>query len=180
MRFLYPCSPLSRKEPDETYAEEFLAAQVTGMACSLFSVEDFESGHFNPYPLFAKQEEILYRGWMLNPHHYGQLLEGIRGKGGFPVTSVAQYRLCHYLPEWYPLCKDLTPETLFVAQGTDYAAAVSERHWSGFFVKDYVKSLTTKRGSVAKSPEEISEIVALIEKYPVSYTHLTLPTNREV
>lgn len=165
MRFLYPCDPFNKKEPDETYAEEFLAAQAAGIACSLYSAEDFESGDFKPRPLFAEQEEVLYRGWMLNPNAYGLLLEAIGRKGAHAVTSVAQYRLCHYLPEWYPLCKDFTPETIFVAQGANYAAAVSDRHWPAYFVKDYVKSLTTSRGSVANSVGEISEIVSQIEKY---------------
>jgi hypothetical protein len=165
MRLLYPCDPFNKKEPDETYAEEFFAAQAAGMACSLYSAEDFESGEFKPRPLFAEQEEVLYRGWMLTPNSYAQLLVAIERKGACAVTSLAQYRLCHYLPEWYPLCKELTPETIFVERGADYAAAVADRHWPAFFVKDYVKSLTTNRGSVANSVGEIAEIVSLIEKY---------------
>ena len=142
-----------------------MAGQAAGFACSLYSAEDFEFGDFKPRPLFAEQEEVLYRGWMLNPDAYGLLLEAIGRKGARAVTSVAQYRFCHYLPEWYSLCKDLTPETIFVAKGADYAAAVSDLHWTAYFVKDYVKSLTTNRGSVANSVGEISEIVSQIEKY---------------
>jgi hypothetical protein len=165
MHLLYPCDPFNKKEPDETYAEEFLAAQAAGMACSLYSAEDFESGEFKPRPPFAEKEEVLYRGWMLNPNDYEQLLAAIARKGAHAVTSVSQYRLCHYLPEWYPLCKDVTPETIFVEMGADYAAAVADRQWPAFFVKDYVKSLTTNRGSIARSVGEIAEIVSLIEKY---------------
>ncbi|KAB0584510.1 hypothetical protein F7Q92_03080 [Ideonella dechloratans] len=165
MRLLYPCDPFNKKEPDDTYAEEFFAAQAAGMACSLYSAEDFESGEFKPRPLFAEREEILYRGWMLTPSGYAELLEAIERKGARAVTSLAQYRLCHYLPEWYPLCRDLTPETIFVEKGADYTAAVANRHWPAFFVKDYVKSLTTNRGSIANSVGEIEEIVSLIEKF---------------
>lgn len=32
-------------------------------------------------------------------------------------------------------------------------------------MKDYVKSLTTQRGSIANSPEDIANVVALIEQY---------------
>lgn len=165
MRFLYPCDPFNKKEPDETYAEEFFAAQAAGLACSLYSAEDFESGEFKPCPRFAEGDEIVYRGWMLSPNGYARLLEAIEHGGARALTSVAQYRFCHYLPEWYPRCKELTPETVFVKKGDDYAAAVADRHWPAFFVKDYVKSLTTSRGSVANSAEEIAEIVSLIEKY---------------
>jgi hypothetical protein len=165
MRFLYPCDPFNKKEPDETYSEEFFTALSTGMACSLYSAEDFECGEFKPRPLFADQEEVLYRGWMLSPSGYGQLVEAIEKKGARAVTSVAEYRFCHYLPEWYQLCKDLTPETIVVNQGADYVAAVSACQWPAYFVKDYVKSLTTNRGSIANSAEEITEVVSLIEKY---------------
>lgn len=165
MRLLYPGDPFNKKKPDETYAEEFLAAQAAGLACSLYSAEDFESGTFKPRPPLVEHEEILYRGWMLNPSSYGKLHEAIERTGSHAVTSVEQYRLCHYLPEWYPFCRDLTPETIFVEKGADYAAAVSSRHWQAFFVKDYVKSLTTSRGSVANLVGEIAEIVSLIEKY---------------
>ena len=165
MRFLYPCDPFNKKVPDEAYADEFLAAQAVGMACSLYSAEDFALGDFKPRQLFAEQEDILYRGWMLSPDRYAQLLDAIGRKGACALTSVAQYRLCHYLPQWYPLCSEFTPATIFVEQGTDYAAAVAHCDWPAFFVKDYVKSLTTSRGSVANSVGEISEVVSLIEKY---------------
>ena len=165
MRFLYPCDPFNKKEPDEAYVEEFVAARAAGLACSLYSAEDFESGEFKPHPPFTEREEIIYRGWMLNPNDYARLLEAIERTGARALTAVAQYRFCHYLPEWYPRCKEFTPETVFVKKGGDYAAAVADRNWPAFFVKDYVKSLTTSRGSVANSVGEIAEIVSLIEKY---------------
>jgi hypothetical protein len=165
MRLLYPCDPFNKKEPDGAYAEEFFAARAIGMACSLYSAEDLESGEFKPRPLFAEHDEILYRGWMQTPNRYAELLEAIQRKGARAITSLAQYRLCHYLPEWYPHCRDFTPETIFVEKGADYAAAVANRHWRAFFVKDYVKSLTTNRGSIANSVGEIEEIVSMIGKF---------------
>jgi hypothetical protein len=165
MHLLYPRDPFSKKEPDETYAEEFLAAQAIGIPCSLYSAEDFEGGEFKPLPGLPEDQQIIYRGWMLTPQGYAKLQAAIEDKGARALTSPDQYRRCHYLPEWYSLCKDVTPKTIFVAKGADYAAALSGQGWSAYFVKDYVKSLTTSRGSVANSVEEVSEIVALIEKY---------------
>lgn len=46
MRLLYPCDPFEKKRPDETYEEEFSAAQAAGLVCSLYSAEDFELGEF--------------------------------------------------------------------------------------------------------------------------------------
>jgi hypothetical protein len=80
-------------------------------------------------------------------------------------TSVIAYRHCHYLPEWYESCREFTPETLFLKQNSDFATVLSELDWPGYFIKDYVKSLTTTRGSVATTIEEVGEIVSLIEQY---------------
>jgi len=165
MRLLYPCNPFEKTRPDEVYAEEFRAAQSTGLSCSLYSAEDFELGKFNPRPPLLNGEYVVYRGWMLTPNDYLKLESAIESRGGHVLTSSEQYRLCHYLPEWYSLCEDLTPRTIFLRKDADFSRELVGIDWSAFFVKDYVKSLTTSRGSVAHSPDEIGEIVASIEKY---------------
>jgi hypothetical protein len=165
MRLLYPSNPFEKKKPDEAYEEEFDAAQLAGLSCSLYSAEDFELGEFKPRPLITENEEVLYRGWMLTPDSYAQLRSAVERKGGKMLTSLKQYRYCHYLPEWYAACEDVTPKTVFFAKDADFASALANQGWSAYFVKDYVKSLTTQRGSVAKTVEEIPEIVTLIEKF---------------
>lgn len=165
MRLLYPCDPFNKRQADEAYVEEFIAAQAAGLQCSLYSAEDFELGKFKPQPPLQEGEVVIYRGWMLRPEAYQQLVQAIAESGACALTSTAQYRLCHYLPEWYPHCKEFTPESIFVAPGADYARAVAGRNWPAYFIKDYVKSLTTSRGSVAVTPQDIADIVALIEKY---------------
>jgi hypothetical protein len=165
MRLLYPNNPFENKKPDEAYEEEFNAAQLAGLSCSLYSAEDFELGEFRPRPILTEGEEVLYRGWMLTPDSYAQLQSAIENKGGKMLTSLKQYRHCHYLPEWYAACEDVTPKTIFLAKDADFASALANQGWSAYFVKDYVKSLTTQRGSVAKTVEEIAEIVALLEKF---------------
>jgi hypothetical protein len=165
MRLLYPSDPFERKKPDAAYEEEFNAAQQAGLSCSLYSAEDFEPGEFKPRPFLTEGEDVVYRGWMLTPDGYAHLQTEIENKGGKVLTSSAQYRHCHYLPEWYSLCEDVTPKTIFLAKDADFASALANQGWSTYFVKDYVKSLTTTRGSVARSTQEIVEIVALIEKF---------------
>lgn len=165
MHLLYPCDPFDKKKPDEAYQEEFAAAQAAGMACCLYSAEDFESGEFKVRPSLPPGETVLYRGWMLTPEAYARLHAAIAGRDGRMLTSPTQYVRCHHLPAWYALCEEFTPKTVFVARDADFAAAVGDLGWPAYFVKDYVKSLTTTRGSVAQTAEEIAEIVALIEKY---------------
>ncbi len=165
MRLLYPNDPFEKKKPDEAYEEELNAMQLSGLSCCLYSAEDFDLGTFKPRPMLSLGEEILYRGWMLTPQVYAQLHSAVESIGGKMLVSPAQYRHCHYLPEWYPACKDVTPKTIFLPRDADFASALANTNWSAYFVKDYVKSLTTSRGSVAKNIEEIAEIVSLIEQF---------------
>jgi hypothetical protein len=139
MRLLYPSDPFQKKKPDEAYEEEFNAAQNAGLSCSLYSTEEFELGEFKPRPVLAEGEEVVYRGWMLAPDAYAQLQSAIENKGGKVLTSSEQYRRCHYLPEWYPLCEDVTPKTIFLKKDADFASALANQRWSAYFVKDYVK-----------------------------------------
>lgn len=168
MRLLYPSDPLDRTRPDEPFVAEVEAASALGLGISLFSFEDFETGKFRPRPPLEAGEETVYRGWMLTPEGYADLHTAIVSRGAIPLTGVEPYRLCHHLPEWYPLCTDLTPETVFLPPDADFGAALHQppaSGWDAWFVKDYVKSLTTQRGSVARSAEEIAEIVSLIERF---------------
>jgi hypothetical protein len=165
MHFLFPSDPLDKSAPDEVYAEELGALRERGLSCSLFSFEDFESGNFRPRPAPGAGVAVLYRGWMLTPDAYSRLDSAVTSKGGSLATTPAQYRHCHHLPEWYPLCREFTPETVVLPRDSDFVAALADKRWPAFFVKDYVKSLTTARGSIAASPLEIEEIVSLIERY---------------
>jgi ATP-grasp domain, R2K clade family 3 len=165
MQLLFPSDPFNKSAPDDTYGEEFEAARASGLTCLLFSFEEFEAGQFKTKPFITANEAVLYRGWMVTPENYTRLHSAICDKGGLPKTNPTQYRHCHYLPEWYSICKDFTPETIFAPRNVDFVATLAGNEWSAYFVKDYVKSLTTQRGSVAKTPQEIAEVVSLIEQY---------------
>lgn len=165
MRLLFPSDPFNKSAPDESYAEEFEAWRQLGMQCSLFSLEEFDEGEFRATPAFASQEVVLYRGWMLTPGKYVELCKAITASGATPKVSPEEYRRCHYLPEWYSLCRDFTPETVIFPPQADFMVGLAGLEWPGYFVKDFVKSLTTQRGSVASSPEEVAEIVRLLERY---------------
>lgn len=165
MHLLFPSDPFNKSAVDENYAEESTALAALGFTYSLFSFEDFEAGEFKTRPALPVGEEIIYRGWMMTPEAYARLCEAVASKGGVLKTSSAQYRCCHYLPVWYELCADVTPETVVTQRDADFVAAVAGKHWPAYFVKDYVKSLTTQRGSVAATPEDIAEVVSLIEQY---------------
>jgi hypothetical protein len=165
MNLLYPCAPFDKKKVDEAYEEEFSVAQDAGLTCFLFSLEDFELGEFKPRPANTFAGEILYRGWMLLPERYAQLQKAIEAKGANVVVSAENYRLCHYLPGWYDQCRDITPKTIFLSKDEDFSLPLSQTGWRAYFVKDFVKSLTTTRGSIARNIAEVREVVDLIERY---------------
>lgn len=165
MHLLYPSDPFNKTSVDEAYAEEFTAASAASLPCSLFSFEDFEDGRFRARPAFSAGVDVVYRGWMMTPDAYSRLADSVTVSGGQMKTSVSGYRHCHYLPEWYPLCVAWTPETVIADKGADFVKLMDGKQWPAYFVKDYVKSLTTQRGSVAKTAEGIAEVVALIEQY---------------
>jgi hypothetical protein len=165
MQILYPSHPLERHLPDPAFESEFLAARDLGFDLSTFSFADFESGEFRSRPPITSERAILYRGWMLKAESYASLYQAVAGNGARMMTSLKEYLHCHYLPEWYQKCIEFTPKTIFVDPKSDYSGELKSTEWEAWFVKDHVKSLTTKRGSVARSVEEVREIADLIERF---------------
>jgi len=165
MRLLFPHDPFNKAIADDNYADEWQAANAMNVPCSLFSFEHFEEGEFRPLPAFAVGETVVYRGWMLRPERYAALFDACAAQGTTLVTTPAGYRHCHHLPEWYASCVGDTPETVFASRDADFAAAVAGKNWPAYFVKDYVKSLSSMRGSIAATPAEIASVVDLIAQY---------------
>lgn len=163
--FIYPSDPFDKSVVDEAYSEEFNAVIAAGLPCSLFSFEDFEGGKFRARPALPAGADVIYRGWMMPPEAYTRLADAVAAEGARLKTRPNEYRLCHYLPEWYSLCEAWTPETIVAAKDADFVMLLHGKSWPAYFVKDYVKSLTTQRGSVAQTPEGIAAVVALIEQY---------------
>jgi hypothetical protein len=81
------------------------------------------------------------------------------------VTSHDEYLATHYLPNWYPLIRDLTPETRFFSIDDDLESALNGLGWNRFFIKDYVKSLKTSVGAIIEEPSAISTVVAEMQKF---------------
>lgn len=161
IQFLYPSSPLSTKQVDELYAEEFEVVRAE-FSVVLFSLESFLSGDFR-----ARLQNLptLYRGWMLLPSDYQRLYDAVSSAGATMLTSPQQYEHCHYLPRWYDLLKDFTPETLFFSEDDDIESELRQRGWTSCFLKDYVKSLSTEGGSVVTDLARLPDVIARMKKY---------------
>ncbi len=165
MRILYPANPVNSKEADEPYQEEFSILRARGADCSLFDFDAIELNELKPRPGISTGDEVLYRGWMLDSDRYRKLAALVEARGGAPFTSHEQYLRCHHLPNWYESCAEFTAESVFFAFDEKLVDNVERLGWEQFFVKDFVKSNTTARGSIAATPGEVRDIAELIAKY---------------
>lgn len=165
LHLLYPCNPLRRQEPDELYREEHAAAYELDFGISLFPFEEFLAGHFRAQPSLPARVSVLYRGWMLTVPDYARLHSQILTVGATPVTSPEQYQRCHYLPGWYSQLKEFTPVTHFFEESEDIAARLCELGWANCFLKDHVKSLSVKGGSMVSDLATIPNVLEKMKSY---------------
>jgi hypothetical protein len=146
MNIIYPADYFNRGQVDEMFQLEANAFKEAGANIYVMG-KAVPSG------------EYVYRGWMLTDIEYDEFVADLAKYNATLITSKEQYLSAHHLPNWYEKMKDLTPETITTdVDGLDKALAETE--WKDFFVKDFVKSLTTQRGSIATSKQEVKEIVA--------------------
>lgn len=165
MIILYPSDALNQRRVDDNFEAEYAAMRDAGLVCHLFSHEDFERGMFQTRPPLAAETRVLYRGWMLSPSSYSQLAACVIQSGAVLITPPAVYQACHHLPGWYSKITEWTAETVVLPRDGKLIQTAEALGWGRFFVKDYVKSLNTRRGSIAESPAEIEDVLAEIEKY---------------
>jgi ATP-grasp domain, R2K clade family 3 len=165
MRFIFPSDYFNPKHVDEAYSAEFDYLQQHGFEVSVISLEGLKSGSSKIYPAPASDAKLIYRGWMLSADDYLRLVNAVRTTGAEMWIDRNEYLATHYLPNWYPLIRDLTPETHFFAIDDDLESGLNKLGWSRFFIKDYVKSLKTSIGSIINKPSEISTVVAEMQKF---------------
>src|SRR5947208_16060797 len=122
MYLLYPSSPLRPRQPDEQFAAEADAVRAAGFEISLFSMEGFQGGEFRPVPPLPSATDVLYRGWMLSASEYEAFGSALVQSGARPLVSPDAYVASHYLPNWYPHIKELTPETRIYRSNCDLPA----------------------------------------------------------
>ncbi|MCB1052157.1 MAG: ATP-grasp domain-containing protein [Acidobacteria bacterium] len=149
---------------DAHFSDEFQVLKQAGHACHVFSVEHWEDGLLKIKPAIPVGQKVLYRGWMMKLPEYAQLQAKLAERDAQLLISTEQYKSAHYLSSWYPHCQQNTPETVFL-HDEDLVETINRLNWSAYFVKDQVKSLTTTRGSKAKTAAEIREILSELLTY---------------
>lgn len=102
---------------------------------------------------------------MVKGEEYSALVSAIETCGAKAFTSPQEYLASHHLPNWYPLLADLTPETRVFPADADIVAELRALGWGAYFLKDYVKSLKTARGSIVRDPAEAPAVIAELREY---------------
>jgi hypothetical protein len=145
------------------FADQFAAVQGAGYTASL--CPDSVIRDNKPLRNVPPGATVVYRGWMLNAAEYARLAQAVRDASATPLTSSDSYLATHHLPNWYPLVAEFTPETRVLARDADWESELQSLGWEAFFVKDYVKSLKTSRGSIVRDPSELGSLVAEMERF---------------
>jgi hypothetical protein len=165
VRFLFPSDYFNTKKVDEAFLEQVACLRSVGFEISVISLDALASGTSKIFPLPDSGEKLIYRGWMITPADYLQLANAVRNAGADVLISHDEYLATHYLPNWYSLIRDLTPETRFFSVNDDLESSLNGLGWNKFFIKDYVKSLKTSVGAMINEPWAIKTVVAEMQKF---------------
>jgi hypothetical protein len=147
------------------FREEAQAMKAAGRDIHLIDTEALTSGPARIRPTLHAGARVVYRGWMLTHGEYANLAASVELSVGSCFTSPEEYITTHYLPNWYRIVKDYTPETAFLDTDADPVSELRRLGWGRFFVKDHVKSLKTSIGSVIEDPKLIETVISEMEKY---------------
>lgn len=161
--FLFPSEPFNQKVIDDCYTHELEQASQS-FECLFFDIETLADNviKFSKPLMFFDGANVIYRGWMLKPHQYEALQEALSKKGLNLIIDLSTYLKSHYMPNWYNELQNFTMKTSFftfdeiICLQTDFDTPV--------FVKDYVKSLTSSEGSIAKNLSSLKEKVHKLKK----------------
>ena len=165
LHFLYPSNPAEPKQPDEQFRDQIDEMRSLGFGVSILCLEELGESSCRIRGRIPNGATVVYRGWMLAPDEYEKLLALIHSSQAGPLISLEAYLACHCLPNWYPIVAEFTAETKIFPATSDLAQELKALGWGKFFIKDYVKSLKTSVGSVVSKPEEISVVLAEMQKF---------------
>jgi hypothetical protein len=160
--FLFP-NGATPDEPDEMFAEQHAALVATEFTASI--CPDSVLAGVKSLRGIPTGSTVVYRGWMATAEEYAALVRAVEQAGGIPLTSQQEYLACHHLPNWYPLLAEFTPETRVFPPDADLVAELRALDWGSYFIKDFVKSLKSGRGSVVRDPADAPAVVAELREY---------------
>lgn len=165
MQIIYPGDYSNPTLPDDIFEDEYYFAQKKNISCLLLHPESTITGKYIFSGTFKPYIPVIWCGWMLNTEEYQKLQHTIILSGGTILTSADEYIQNHHIIGWYECCREFTPETVITSVDANFEEMARNLRWPAYFVKDYVKSLTTNRGTIAKNANGGREIIKLIAHY---------------
>ena len=146
MQLLFAADALHPNRIDDFFTPQAGAFVPTFGSPALYSIEECSIRRV------ISGETLMYRGWMLTAEEYAKLESMVAQAGARMRTTTQQYLNAHHIPNWYPLLKEFTAETVVFTNEqlatVDIVAELQKLAWHQFFLKDYVKSLKTGDGSL--------------------------------
>lgn len=148
-RIIFCNDYLSPNQVDIDFTDEYNAAVKQGFSIELLSFEALEKGDIvkacQKIKTAGSIEKACYRGWMLTPDLYELLYNHLINKNIQLINTPEEYLNCHYFPYYYPIIKDLTAESIWVAVNNEVNfdevfAALNIFENKAVILKDYVKS----------------------------------------
>ncbi|AIK15427.1 hypothetical protein WCU81_14235 [Pectobacterium atrosepticum] len=165
MNIIYPSDYFDSSKADEIFEAEYHSAKESGLSCLLLSTQHASNGKDKFSKGFELNAPVIWRGRMLKSDEYKSLSNAVDQNGRNMLVSLEDYLSNHHITGWYKSCEKYTPDTLFLKEGDGFEQIINQLKWPAYFVKDYVKSLTTSRVSIATNAEEIQEIISSIKKF---------------
>ena len=149
MIIIFCQEPFTPKQVDSVFQSEAKAVEEHSGKYHLIDFEELTTGSIQPalraIPQYDDIGDAVYRGWMLKPHQYQKLYDGLLLRGLRLINTPEMYQHVHYLPESYPIIAGHTPKSIWMVHDENFTfdrvhLALKEFGNRPVVVKDYVKS----------------------------------------
>ena len=88
MHFVFSRSELNPRSPDEMFEDQARALESAGHSVSVVDVERLRSAPARIMPPLPPSVRTVYRGWMLAPDAYANLVDSVEREGASLLTSL--------------------------------------------------------------------------------------------
>ncbi len=156
--FVFPSDFINSKKPDEFYENEYKLFKEAGYPVYLINIDNLEDSRI--YPSLG-DHRLLYRGWMVDEDKYQKMFKKLDGQ---LLVNTEDYLKSHHLPGWYESIKEFTIDSVVTTEA-DASETYNTLGWRKAFIKDYVKSLKTGKGSIVDSAEDVTRALEDIHKF---------------
>lgn len=170
--FIFPSDSFNPKMVDEFYLPQ--AQKLMAMGFHVFHLNTDEIDNSSIYQLTENnksvkiiREEIdiaqkfIYRGWMLNQDSYNDLTRKLYFQ---LMTDKESYLFSHHLPNWYKVLENYTMSSIVTNEENIKEDFLNSSFEAGF-IKDYVKSIKTGKGSIVESEADLDNLIQSMKQF---------------